>query len=384
MKLQKIAFIGIGMIALASCKKEGCTNPIATNFDADATEDDGTCNIPSTYTPPTTYVFERGGNTTVSYSGQTDRLNQLAEMTTLAKTGKSTAIDANDLKDMFANTGDNGNGNFSFSSSKQLENKCFATDVDLFKGYMDSIASASINNAATASNGVSGTLTTNDMNSTYLISANGFEYVQLMEKGLMGAVFMNQALNSYFGDDKMNVDNVDQVDPGAGKYYTTMEHHWDEAFGYFGVPTTFPTDLGEDRFWGKYCNKRDAEIGCNAIMMNNFLRGRAAIVANVLGDRDNSIQAIRVQWEKVSAAQAVHYLKGAKAQFGVDQAKFLHELSEAYAFILDLRYAPNETRVMTQTEVNDLLNTTIGDNFWTVVESDIDDAIAQLESKYNL
>ena len=83
-------------------------------------------------------------------------------------------------------------------------------------------------------------------------------------------------------------------------------------------------------------------------------------------------------------AQAVHYLNGAKANFGTDQAKYLHELSEAYAFILNLKYAPNETRVLTQAEVSDLLENTIGDNFWTVVEADLDSAISFLEGKYNL
>jgi len=31
------------MVALPSCKKEGCTNPIADNYDSDAKDDDGTC-----------------------------------------------------------------------------------------------------------------------------------------------------------------------------------------------------------------------------------------------------------------------------------------------------------------------------------------------------
>lgn len=382
MKTKKlIAITCISLLAVA-CNKEGCTNPLATNYNSDATKDDGSCEIAPSYSIPTTYDFTRNGNSTVSYSGQTDRLNQLAEMTAYGKTGTSVVVSAANLHDMYANTGGDGNGNFTFSSTKQLEDKTFATDVDMFKSYMDSIAVASTQNGNAASSGIAGTLTTGT--STYLFSSNGFEYVQLMEKGLMGAVFMHQALNTYFGSDKMDVDNTDEVDPGAGKYYTTMEHHWDEAFGYFGVPTTFPTDLGNDWFWGKYCNARDAEIGCNATMMDNFLKGRAAITGKVYADRDEAIAVLRAEWEKISAAQAVHYLNGAKANFGTDQAKYLHELSEAYAFILNLKYAPNETRVLTQAEVSDLLENTIGDNFWTVVEADLDSAISFLEGKYNL
>lgn len=369
-------------ISAIGCNKEGCTDPTATNYNSDATKDDGSCEHAPAYTIPSSYDFTRNGNSTVSYSGQTDRLNQLAEMTTYAKTGISSVVSATNLFDMYANTGDNGNGNFSFSSTKQLEDKTFATDVDLFKSYMDSIALASTFNANSASHGTHGTL--NSGTSTYLFSANGFEYVQLMEKGLMGAVFMNQALNVYFSSDKMDVDNANQVDPDNGKYYTTMEHHWDEAFGYFGVPVTFPTDLGEDRFWGKYCNARDADLSCNTTMMNNFLKGRAAITGSVYTDRDAAIQAIRREWERISAAQAIHYLEGAKANFGLDQAKYLHELSEAYAFIMNLKYAPLETRVLTQAEVSNLLDNIIGNDLWVVLESDLDDAITFLQGKYNL
>lgn len=382
MKIKQIIAITMVGISAIGCNKEGCTDPTATNYNSDATKDDGSCEHAPAYTIPSSYDFTRNGNSTVSYSGQTDRLNQLAEMTTYAKTGISSVVSATNLFDMYANTGDNGNGNFSFSSTKQLEDKTFATDVDLFKSYMDSIALASTFNANSASHGTHGTLTSGT--STYLFSANGFEYVQLMEKGLMGAVFMNQALNVYFSSDKMDVDNANQVDPDNGKYYTTMEHHWDEAFGYFGVPVTFPTDLGEDRFWGKYCNARDADLSCNTTMMNNFLKGRAAITGSVYTDRDAAIQAIRTEWERISAAQAIHYLEGAKANFGLDQAKYLHELSEAYAFIMNLKYAPLETRVLTQAEVSNLLDNTIGNDLWVVLESDLDDAITFLQGKYNL
>ena len=123
----------------------------------------------------------------------------------------------------------------------------------------------------------------------------------------MGAVFMHQALNVYFGPDKMNVDNTSAVDPtgNPAKYYTVMEHHYDEAFGYFGVDIDFPTTI-PGRFWGKYSNKQDPTINCNADMMDNFLMGRAAISNNVLADRDAAIQSIRTEWEDISAYQAMN------------------------------------------------------------------------------
>ena len=47
MKLNKILLIGIILASLStSCKKEGCTNPEATNYNAEANEDDGSCILP--------------------------------------------------------------------------------------------------------------------------------------------------------------------------------------------------------------------------------------------------------------------------------------------------------------------------------------------------
>lgn len=378
--MNKTLFIlGFSSVALLSCKKEGCMDSTALNYNEEAKKDDGSCEY-FQLTVPTTYSFTDGTNNTVSYGGQTERLDQLTEMTTYMKTGISGVLTNQALTDMFANTGGNGGGNFSFTSTKKLMDKCLAADTSLFIDYMDSLAIASQDYASAASDGQAGTLTSGT--STYLFAANGIEYTQLIEKGLMGAVFMYQATQIYFGSGKMNVDNTTAVDAGAGEYYTEMEHHWDEAFGYFGVPVDFPTNTTGIRFWGKYCNSRDGDLGCNAVMMNGFLRGRAAISQDALDIRDEEILNIRNMWEKISARQAVQYLEDAKSNFGVDNALFLHQLSEAYAFIMCLKYVPLETRVITYTEIETLLDTNIGTDFWQVTQIDLTNAINSLNSIY--
>lgn len=355
----------IGSVILTGCKKD---NP--------EPEPEPT---PS-YTVPTTYVFTNSsGQSTVDYSGQTDRLNQLREMVVYMKTGTTTTLDAQQLKDMFANTGDNGNGHFSFTSvGKQLKNKCFSLDQTLFEQYFDAIALASVSNGQTATNGTAGTLVSGT--STYLFTETGLEPLQIIEKGLMGAVFMNQALNEYFGSVKMSVDNTTAVDPANGKYYTAMAHHWDEAFGYFGVATDFPTTLPTD-FWGKYCNAQNTALGSNTKMMNNFLKGRAAIANNVIADRDVAISGIRNTWENICAYQAMKYIDDAILNFGVDNAKYLHNLSEAYAFAWDLRYAPEDTRNITQTE-HAAIMALFGQNFWNLTLSDLNAIKAAIDAEY--
>jgi hypothetical protein len=199
----------------------------------------------------------------------------------------------------------------------------------------------------------------------------------------MGAVFMNQALNVYFGADKMNVDNSVAVSSGEGKYYTEMEHHWDEAFGYFGAPIDFPTNTDNLRFWAKYYDIQSAALSPSLVITNAFLKGRAVISQDFeLSMRDEAINDIRLEWEKLSAAQAVTYLEGAKANFGTDNAKFLHELSEAYAFILSLKYVPLETRIIDYADIETILDDTIGTDFWSVTLSDLNFSIALLNSTY--
>ncbi len=386
MKLRNLLpFLAVAALTVTACKKKGCTDAEANNYNESAKKDDGTCTYDTDedIKVPNTYSFtDENGNNTVSYGGQTDRLNQLGEMTTYMKSGTAAELDVTVLNAMFANEGDNGGGNFSFSSSKQLKNKCLTIDVPLFEGYLAELADASVSFGIEAEAGVAGTLSSGS--STYLFASNGIEYTQLIEKGLMGAVFLNQATNTYFGDGKMNVDNSTAVAPADGKYYTEMEHHWDEAFGYFGAPEDFPTNTTGLRFWAKYCNSQDANLGCNAKLMNAFLKGRAVINQKAdLSIRNEQITIIRKEWERVSASQAVTYLEGAKANFGTDNAKYLHELSEAYAFILNLKYAPLETRVIDFATINNLLEDVIGDNFWAVTIVDLNTAINTLNDTYN-
>lgn len=375
---KNILLAGILALSLASCKKEGCMDENASNFNHDAKKDNGSC----AYNAPSTYLFtDANGNSTVSYGGQVERLDQLGELVTYAKSANSTLVTASALNDMFMNAGGNGNGNFSFSSTKNLKSKCYVLDTTTFANYFSELALASASNGNTATNGSAGTLTSGT--STYLFSANGIEYTQLIEKGLMGAVFYYQMNSVYFSDSKMNVDNTVAVDPGAGEYFTEMAHHFDEAFGYFGTPIDFPTNTTGIRYWGKYCNSQNAVYGFNATLMNAFLNGRYAITKSDYTGRDAQIVIIRENMEKLSASRAVTYIDEALSYFGTDQAKFLHVISETYGFINALKYSPVETRKMTPTQVDNLL-ADFGTNFWNLTTTDLNLIKSTLVSTYNL
>lgn len=365
------AVLGLA-ISLSACKKDDPEPPV-----------DETNNDDTGYSIPDTYSFsDSDGNNTVSYTGQQQRLDMLSEMVTYMKTANTsgTEVNAQTLKDMFANSGytwqdDDGLG--LNSTTKQLKNKCFEIHRDDFEGWMDDLAVASQSDQP-GSNGQAGVVvSTTNPSKQYLFDSNGIEHIQLIEKGLMGAVFYYQATSYYLSESQIGnaVSNSSPVDPSGGKYYTEMEHHWDEAFGYFGVPIDFPATT-TDRFWGKYCNGRDGVLNTNNEMMDAFLTGRAAIANDDMAEKEAQVAAVRNAWQDVCAGTAIHYLNDAKANLA-DDALRNHQLSEAYAFTWSLLY--NEGGDFSQSDVNTALDY-LGDNFYTISVADIDAAIDHISS----
>jgi DNA-binding beta-propeller fold protein YncE len=283
---------------------------------------------------------------------------------------------------MFENDAANAGFIQTYDVSKQLKNKTFESQQVIFEGLFEDfeVASQSI---ISGINGTAGVVVSSDGTKAYLMNGNGLEYTQIIEKGLMGACLYYQSATVYLGNDKMNVDNT-MVTAGEG---TTMQHHWDEAFGYFGVPIDFPTNSDGLAFWGKYCNDRNAILGTNIPIMNNFLKGRAAIANNDLTARDEAIIEIQKNWELISVGTAIHYLNAAVSNFN-DDALRNHALSEAAAFIYSLQFNPNKK--VTNANVNDLLTLIGGDsafsnmNFYTVTEANLEAAKNQLATYYNL
>ena len=332
------------------------------------------CDKSKKYDIPTTYNFINA-----SYSGQIQRLDMLEELEVYMKTSNTsgTAIDAATMKAMFANDGHTWNATDLNSSTKQLKSKTFELDHAAFESYMDSLAVASTSTTV-GSYGVAGVVASNDGLKSYLFNANGVEYTQLIAKGIMGACFYYQATSVYTGNDKMDVDNSTNID---GEDYTKMEHHWDEAFGYFGAPIDFTrsTTAGY-RFWAKYAFKGDAAHDLINKIMTAFIKGRAAISNQDIETRDAQITELRTSWELISVTTAIYYLEAAKGNIA-DDALRNHELSEALAFIRALAY--NVDARISATEIA-AVEAYLGTSFYTVTVSDIDMAINQLKTIYGI
>lgn len=366
-----------------------------TDQDGEASNISATVRTGTLIDAPETYQFTREGASTVSYSGQTDRLNQVAEMKVYLQTGDNGQILSEQaLLDMYENAGGNGGGNFSFTSDRQLKDKTFPPDLDdrLFEDLFAAAAEASQNGNAgvSASNGTAGLITRGNGN-TILVDENGREFVQLVEKGLMGSVFYHQIYNVYLSDARIG-ESVENVEVVEGRNYTPMEHHWDEAFGYWSPPLDFTSPWpdsrrSELRYWTNYSNVVDnvdnGRLGTNATIMNAFIDGRTAIVNNDPGAKNAQRAVLIEQLDLVAAATAVHYINDTISHLDAGSTgDALHTLSEAWAFVNALRYNP-ERRLSLQ-QIEEIMNDDFGSegNFWNVTPAGLNKAKGTLVDAY--
>ena len=305
---------------------------------------DDDVNTPVTPQAPDTYAFEN-----VDYSGQTARINLLSDLETLAKSGSSQAVAEADLLALYNNT------NQLYNTDKKLADKVYGGQDGLFN---ENITALFADLSALSQDAVRD----GNVSDGYLIDTDGREPAQLIAKGLMSGLLYHQAVNVYLGADKMNVDNS-EVTEGKG---TAMQHHWDEAFGYFGAGTDFPAEGSEARYWASYAQKRSDIFDVRQSLMDAFIKGRFAINQNDVAARDEAIETIRIEWEKLAAANVVHYinqslsLQNTEADMSNQSGKFYHAWSEALGFAWALGFG-NEGKTMTNTQYTQLVDL-LGDN----------------------
>lgn len=345
-------------------------------FAACSSDDDNTVNpVGSTITAPATYSFNRGGENTVSYGGQTTRIAMASQTASAIKDNSKTQTQldamfahvegANDFEDV---PGLDLNG-----SSKSVRSKT-AASIDYFSsnttssnalkadfdGYLEGqVQDVFPNWETTASSGNSGQLQENGGGSTRYINAKGLEYNQAFAKGLIGSLMTDQILNSYLssavldeGDNREN-NNNDVLD--EGKDYTTMEHKWDEAYGYvYGLNADAAdpnADLGADSFLNKYILRVEGDddfAGIADEIFQAFKLGRAAIVAKQYDVRNAQADIIRLKVSEIIGIRSVYYLQTAKSSIDQESPDFggaFHDISEGYGFIYSLQFTrkPNST-----------------------------------------
>lgn len=222
------------------------------------------------------------------------------------------------------------------------------------------------------------------------VTESGLDLKQLIQKHLLMAVAYSQSAGDYLGVDYdgkgLTTDNTTAV---SGKAYSTLEHQFDEGFGYFGAPVDYlaytdeelakaggradyqgmhdtdgngTIDLTSEYAFGASVNAAKRDLGATVVTdyttttMNAFIEGRKIIndaapsdlstaeMTALLEQRDIALDG----WERAIAATVVHYINDTVADLQTlvdnptefDEATMAKHWSEMKGFGLGLQFNP--------------------------------------------
>ena len=207
----------------------------------------------------------------------------------------------------------------------------------------------------------------------------GVRLDQMIAKGLAAMVAYYQATSVYFHPNKLDVaDNTVSVNDDYG--YTNMEHYWDESFGFFGASVdylnlssfnqrgAYDTDASgsidyktEYNFdWAAYAAKRDDCTGCDhdgsfaSTIMGAYIDGREAITAqDGVSGYDPHRMTIVNTWEKVIAANIVHYINDLQDDITIGSSDINKSWSQMRVFALALQF--NYFKIISDSDLTEMI-----------------------------
>lgn len=362
---------------------------------------------------PVNYEFLRDGNSTVSFSGQTTRISMATELiSAMTDFGSNTE----NLLEMYANQSASGDDVNPFAeanlneSTKSIKSKVAASadffstntaEAAIIKADLESWITAQVNEVFPNSNelasaGVAGQIA--DGSAVRYVNTQGLEYNQAVAKSLIGALMVDQICNNYLSTAVLDADqNIQENTDGVtgDNSYTTMEHKWDEAYGYLFGKSTDASDpiatLGEDSFLNKYLSRVNDDSDFEGIAVDifeAFKLGRAAIVAGDYDLRDEQAKILKQKISEVIGVRAVYYLQNGKiALENNDMGGAFHDLSEGFGFVYSLRFtrkSDNNSAYFDRAEVDGFINQlTNGNGFWDLDSNTLDDISEQIAAKFD-
>jgi hypothetical protein len=241
------------------------------------------------------------------------------------------------------------------------------------------------------------------------VTPEGLDLKQLLQKFLMGAVSYSQGTDDYLDDDiaGKGLNSQNTTPEKDGKAYTSLEHIWDEGFGYFGAARDYKSytddeiagksgraeyehgyhdsnrdgkiDLKSEFNFGHAVNAAnrdrgaatDAKTDYTEAAINAFLKGRH-LISTAGGElSDEQMTKLKAQrdiivsnWELAIASTTLHYINENlqdHAKFGTQEYDFYDHAkhwSELKGFALSLQFNPRKKISDTQLES---LHTQVGD-----------------------
>lgn len=351
----------------------------------------------NTVVAPDTYMFERDGMSTVSFPGQTCRLQMAKDIYDAMNVENAATV--SEFLTMF----NDGSGfTYNYTCEKNVGGKTAASPTasstvkfqfeDMFTVLVDEVYP---NWMSTASVGAAGQITTSS-GSTYQVDGKGLEIDQAFIKGLMGAMVVDQMNNNYLTATKLDGDGTTNNTDGLGAgEYTSMEHYWDEGYGYlygYNNEHVGGTDNnangpaeGNGVLVNKYLKKLNegSHPGIADVIYDAFKLGRAAIVAGDYTLRNAQAAIIQEHVDKIIAQKAIDYLTGGAETIssGAPREDSFHALSEGYGFVLSLQF----TSYFTNSEVNTMLDAMMdGDGLWDISADDLSNMAADISAAAGL
>ena len=361
---------------------------------------------------PVSYDFTRNGESTVNFEGQTTRLQMSAEL--LSNFTDFDNASEEMLLNMFANENSPFANEDLNASSKSIKSKVAASNLyfatnnveaseikaDFEAWITEQMTTVKANKDMLAEAGQAGQIAQGTR--VRYVNGKGLELNQAFAKSLIGGLLADQILNNYLSqpvlDEADNRLNNDDELPEEGKNYTTMEHKWDEAYGYLygdpSIPASNPNSIlneSDDRLLFSYLGQVDEDedfTGLAEETFEAFKTGRAAIVAGNYVVRDEQVAIIRENISKTIAVRAVYYLQDGKnlladGEFG---AAF-HALSEGYGFLYSLRFTNDPMTNMPYVSVSDINNfkdqLLSGNGFWEVSPDTLDSISEKIAAEFD-
>ena len=284
-----------------------------------------------------------------------------------------------------------------YFSSNTVESSEIKNDFETF--IADQMNVVKVNKDQLAEPGLAGQIAAGSR--VRFVNEKGLELNQAFAKGLIGGLLLDQIVNNYLSvqvlDEGENRANNKNEVLEEGSAFTTMEHKWDEAYGYLygdsSIPTANPNSVlneSEDHLLFNYLGEVDADedfAGLAEGTFDAFKKGRAAIVAEDYLIRDEQVKIIRENLSKVIAVRAVNYLQAGKAALAEQKyGNAFHDLSEGYGFIYSLRFTNNPSTNMpyiSKEQVNiykeQLLD---GNGFWEVSPETLDSISEEIATAF--
>jgi hypothetical protein len=395
MKKIILSFIALSTLALTSCSSDddnNSTDPVIVDPTDPTDPVDNFAKVVADIeldgvVAPDTYDFTREGATTVSYSGQTTRIAMADELTNNHFKDESTSL--TELNNMFAL----GTGFDDVTLTGRKIREKTGSSVDFFDGnsenvqikaYFDDLITDQVDNvftnwSTTASAGNPGQITDGD--DTRYINAKGIENNQIFAKGLIGAMQVDQALNSYMT--RIETADNETTSLAAGEY-NDMEHFFDEAYGYLLNPN-------DGSFFGKYLPKVASNPNFSEVQTEieqAFRIARQAIVDQKYDVRDQAIEVLRYQVSTVVAVRTIYYLQAGKnALTAGNQGTACHDLSEGIGFLYSLRFTRKSNvkeTYFSKSEIDGFLSDIeAGNGLWDITSATLDSICEDIAAKFD-